>query len=624
MLRKPPKFVRRIISYLRKTGIFMRLMLVFIILVVLSTFFISIFNQKQYTEEVRSNTIKNLTLMMENAFFKLNEEKKQIEQISNQFALNENLISCIFEEETEDSHASPVNRNNRIYIETYLTHIKQNNSGIKAAIFISNSGKQYTILDNGEGRSYIRDLESFMQGPIYLDAIASQGYPVWKDSSADTSKIIFENPSDKVGIIGTVTVATQIFDYKTMDDVGVLLLCVYPSHFTSALSEYATTPGGNSFLVGNAGLIEGIGASFEGPPFPNERDQLVKLVTSKMSGNAILNINGERIIAAFCGNEDFPIHVLNLSYEETVLKGVRKLSVANYLVLCLVLSIGACIFYLVAMSIAYPIKKLIVSMHAVAKGDFDAMYKPQSNDEVGMLCLEFDRMVEQTKELIDKVYVQELKEKDLLLSAKNAELKTLQMQINPHFLYNTLDLIRWQSIFTFEGENVVSDMIEKFCSLLRQTLKGDQDRETLKQSLEYAELYLDVVNFRYINKIKIINLLQQEDENFLLPVFSLQPIIENTIKHGFVGMENEDKAIKIESHRLNDRIVIIITDNGIGMDPEQLSKLASAIKSPKREDTGIGLWNINQRLQLLYANDYEFEILSDKGGGTTVILRLPI
>lgn len=601
----------------------MRLVLVFIVLVVLSTVFITIFNQRQYTDEVRSNTVENLTLLMENAFYKLYEEKAQIERAINQFSLNEHVIACLLED--DDSNLSEMEKvNNKLYVETSLTHIKQGFSGIKSAIFISRNGEQYTVLDRGEGRPYIRDVEGFMASDLYKDALNAHGYPVWKDSTSDTSRIIFESPADTYGIIGTITVATQIYDFKTMQDLGVLLLCIYPSHFTGVLSEYANTPGGNTFIVGNAGLVEGIGASFAGPPFPMKREQLVDIVVSKQQGNAILDIDGENVIASFCGNMDFPIHVLNLSYEKTVLTGVRSLSITNYMVLILVLTIGACIFYLVAMSIAYPIKKLIVSMHAVAKGDFDAMYKPQSEDEVGMLCLEFDRMVEHTKELIDKVYVQELKEKDLLLSAKNAELKALQIQINPHFLYNTLDLIRWQSIFTFDGENVVSDMIEKFCTLLRQTLNGDSDRETLKQSFEYAELYLDVVNFRYINKIKIINDLQNGDENFLLPVFTLQPIIENTIKHGFIGMEAEEKIIRIESHRLHDKIVIIVSDNGIGMDKEQLDTLMAAIRNPEREDTGIGLWNINQRLQLLYDNEYEFDILSEEGGGTTVILRLPV
>lgn len=622
-LKKPPKFVRRIITYLRKTGIFMRLVLVFIVLVVLSTVFITIFNQRQYTEEVRSNTKENLTLMMENAFFKLNEEKVQIERIINQFAANQNITSRLLENDSD--YISFVDESdNRRYIETRLTSLKQSNSGIKAAIFISKEGKQYTALDKGDDKSYIRDVDAFMKSPLYLDATLADGYPIWKDSTSDTSKIIYENPDYIVGIIGTITVATEIYDFRTMKETGVLLLCIYPSHFTSALSEYATTPGGNTFLIGDAGFVEGIGASLSGPPIPKERQQLVNIVLSKKNGNAILSVDGKSLIAAFAGSPDFPIHVLNLTYEEKALSGVRKLSETNYVILVVVLTIGACIFYLVAMSIAYPIKKLGASIHRVAEGDFDAMYKPQSNDEVGMLCAEFDRMVGQTKDLIDKVYVQELKEKDLLLSAKNAELKALQMQINPHFLYNTLDLIRWQSIFTFNGENVVSDMIEKFCTLLRQTVKGESETESLKQSMEYSELYLDVVNFRYINKIQIINKVRAEDENFLLPVFTLQPIIENAIKYGFAGMEEDEKTIKIESHKVNNQIVILVSDNGNGIEKDKLQALLAAIKNDKRENVGIGLCNINQRLQLLYADRYEFDIFSEQGGGTTVILRLPL
>ncbi len=243
--------------------------------------------------------------------------------------------------------------------------------------------------------------------------------------------------------------------------------------------------------------------------------------------------------------------------------------------------------------------------------------------EIGVLCNEFDSMVRDMLDLLDRAYISESKQKELELEQKSAQLDALQMQVNPHFLYNTLDMIRWECMYENGGESPASDMIEKFCTLLRMTIKGDNQKETVADSLLHAKTYLEVVNFRHTHKIELETELNFDPKSYQIPCLSIQPILENAIRHGFSGESTEDRRIRIVGRLLETDLQLVIEDNGLGMTEEQLAVLKKHLESPQGSKDHIGLRNVNQRCRLCYGEHYGIQIDSRLSEGTTVKLTIP-
>lgn len=631
-IHKPGRLTRKLMNGLRKLNIFPRLFLVFCALLITSTAFITFFNQTSYARDLEGNTVKYLSVLVQNANFKLQQEKETFEQGMTLFTRNESILSALRQNEVlselakeGDEQAQALYDTNRLLIEKSLLSVKNRVKGVKALVFVNEHTQYNMAASKNEGvEAIVRDLDAFCASEIYTQAVQAKGYPVWRDSVKDTTKLLYENERDQYGILGCITLSYQVLTPGTHQPLGVLVCCIYPQHFTQTLQEYSTQQGSNTFLVGENGMLEGILADFSAPPFPEDASLLHDQLFSQNQGSLTVRNNKKDLLVSFCGNEDFPIRIVNLTYRDDALQPVNTLRVHNLLILLIVILVGACGFYLTAVSIAYPVTRLIRSMKKVGAGDFDAMYKTESHDEIGVLCSEFDRMVNDMKELIDRVYVSETREKALELDEKNAQLDALQMQVNPHFLYNTLDMIRWQCLYENGGESPASDMIEKFCTLLRMTIKGEKKKETISESLLHAATYLEVVNFRNTSKIQLETQLDFEPSGYLIPCLSLQPILENAVRHGFSGEETDNRKICIKGRLNGDgNLEICVEDNGHGMTQEQLDALHTSMESSELTKNSIGLRNVNQRCKLCYGENYGIRIKSDLGKGTTVILTIP-
>lgn len=631
--RRPCKLIRRLIRQLRKLNLFSRLLMVFCTLLIVSTIFITFFNHNSYAREMEIGLTKYLSVLVQNASFKLDQERGRFEEQMTRLIQSDHFLETLAEnkslkERVAAGDADAVRRydENTKSIEQTLLQAKKRQNGIKALILVMDEAQYSMAAGANDSRgAFIRDLDSFHESEIYTQAVAAQGYPVWRDSVQDAPDLVFESSDAKFGIEGCITLSYQVYQPGSRKPLGVLVCCIYPKYFTNALSEYSSQNGGNTFIVGENGMIEGISAGFSAPPFIQQRSGLLKRIFSQHQGNLMLEADDQQLLASFCGQPDFPLHIVNLTYREHIMDKVDQLGRINILVMCLVILIGSGGFYLTAVSISYPVNKLIRSMKRVGAGDFSAVYKAESHDEIGVLCSEFDHMVSDMKSLIDRVYVAELRESALELSQKTAQLDALQMQINPHFLYNTLDMIRWECMYEAGGESAASDMIEKFCTLLRMTIKGDQKEETVHDSLLHASTYLDVVNFRHTNKILLKTDLSFDPCSYMIPCLALQPILENAVRHGFEVDQENDRLISITGEVSDkNRLVLRISDNGSGMSQEQLEALRENLSSTQITKNGIGLRNVNQRCHLCYGQEYGIHIDSKLGKGTVVTLTVPL
>lgn len=262
-----------------------------------------------------------------------------------------------------------------------------------------------------------------------------------------------------------------------------------------------------------------------------------------------------------------------------------------------------------------PLERLMVSTEQVQQGEFASARKglegEVSQDEIGRLQESFRIMVEKIDILIHENY-----EKQIVL--KDTQYQALQAQINPHFLYNTLNSIAWM-IKVGRGDEA-SDMIMALGHLFREAF-SKEPMETVKEELNLIEDYISIQKVRYGKRVMFFINCQKEVEDCRIPKLSLQPIVENAILH---GVENSAQPceIVIDAREQEGRLCIEISDTGPGMEPEELERIRRF--QMKSKGNGIGLKNIRERMQLIFGDDVNFEIESEKGKGTVMRMIVPI
>ena len=286
----------------------------------------------------------------------------------------------------------------------------------------------------------------------------------------------------------------------------------------------------------------------------------------------------------------------------------------TYLLIAAAALILALVFALqLSRSIAGPIRRLMQTMRRVEDGDLHVRSQVSSRTELGQLSDSFDHMIAKTAELMDeRLRSEEQKRK--------SEWKALQAQIQPHFLYNTLDSIIWMS---HAGRNAeVVEMTSALALLLRSSIGDGSDTNTLKKEIAHVRSYLTIQKMRYNEKLRYEIDLDPQTEDCLLPKLILQPLVENAIYHG-IKVKQQGGTVRIESLLEEDRLLITVEDDGVGMTPEQLETILDK-KESDAESTKIGVYNVNERLQLFFGPDAVMKYYSTPGVRTMVMLVLPI
>lgn len=629
--RNQHRMTKKIISQLRKLNIFPRIFLLFCTILILSSGFITVLNQFSYTREMESRYTLELSTLAQRDGLVLDQEKVHFESCMDEFVSNRQIVDALEEcrllclqAASGDAEAQLQIDKNQEFIQNTLASICKHTKGICAMTFVNAELlPQMGVASPVLGTVQVPDRDALLESEIYTGAVTANGYPFWRDSTQDTSRLFYQNTETVYGIPGCITLSYQVHAPKIKQPLGVLICCIYPQHFAQIVSEYSFQEGSNTYILGDHGMVEGIRTELLAPPFPTDAGQLRETIFTQHKGISLAESPKGNMLVSFSGDPKFPIHIANLTYQDYIMKPIYRMRFINFMVLLIVIAVGGAGFYLVAISIAHPVQRLIRTMKRVGSGDFDAVYKPESHDEIGVLCNEFDNMVRDMLDLLDRAYISEAKQKELELAQKSAQLDALQMQVNPHFLYNTLDMIRWECMYENGGESPASDMIEKFCVLLRMTIKGDNQKETVADSLLHARTYLEVVNFRHTHKIELEEALEFDPTCYQIPSLSLQPILENAVRHGFSGERTEGRRICITGKLREKDIELRIQDNGLGMTEEQLEELRDRLESTQSSKDNIGLRNVNQRCRLCYGENYGIRVDSKPSEGTTVTLTIP-
>lgn len=277
--------------------------------------------------------------------------------------------------------------------------------------------------------------------------------------------------------------------------------------------------------------------------------------------------------------------------------------------------------YVMLRSYNYRVKRLSRHMQKVSNEKFDLIQIDEGRDEIGGLIRNFNRMTTQINSLINNVYKLEIQKKNLEMERVRAELNFMQSQMNPHFLFNTLNAIL--VVCTKNNYSDVTDIIKSLSKLLRRLLSWKEDVVTLEEELMFIEMYLRIEKFRFRDKFNYQFEIEEEALQYKIPKMSIQPLVENACKHG-IQMIDGLGIVRISATIRDARLRIVIADNGKGMEAGKLREVILAVRNENSSGTSIGIRNVYRRLELYYDDQVRFDIVSQPHLGTEISYDIPL
>lgn len=266
----------------------------------------------------------------------------------------------------------------------------------------------------------------------------------------------------------------------------------------------------------------------------------------------------------------------------------------------------------VSHSVTKPLIYLTDTMKKFGKGDLSVRVPVLYEDEIGILSEEFNKMSEQIRQLVDQVYREQR-------AKRKSELAALQAQINPHFLYNTLNSV--SSLIRMDCPDEAFTMIQAIGTFYRTSLSDGKTLIPLEQEITNIENYIKIQKVRYGNKIEYEIDIEKEILQEWIVKLTLQPLVENSIYHGIKEMRGKG-IIRIKGWKEKNKVFIQVSDNGLGIPEEKLEKLFS--KDYREKGSAFGLFNIQQRLQIYFGKEYGLTVESKLSQGTKATVCIPV
>lgn len=351
---------------------------------------------------------------------------------------------------------------------------------------------------------------------------------------------------------------------------------------------------------------------------PIENDQSIKI-----SEDISTKLNTLKGTKYFTKDKDYyffqelmneQIILLKVVPEEVMMVGAVYIGQTGIAILLISIFLTIILSIIVSNQVAKPIIALSRKMEHVEENNFSVEIDTSRSDEIGHLNRKYKEMINRIRELIEKDYKREMENRD-------AQFLALQSQINPHFLFNTLQVISGMALKR-KAKDIYA-MTQKLAFMFRYITNKRGDLVYMKEEVNHLNNYLYIQKVRFGDNISIHLFVDEAVNEAIIPLLTLQPIIENSFKHGFES-QIEKGHLKIDIQKVFDEVEIIIEDNGVGMPIQVLEKLREKISSNiESQNRSIGLKNVDSRIKLYFGKEYGVEIFSKESEYTKVILRMP-
>lgn len=529
-----------------------------------------------YEEKIYDESAENLKL----SSHVLDEELQRIENLSFQMATDDFVQNSL-----EGLSTGPLNfQVYRIQAELIerMTMLSNQEPYIYSILMVDTNGRSIEVgRGSGQRININKQVERIKQ---------AKGGNVWIDSEEQNYLLSAREIKQKKGL--------------TLEHLGYIIITIRMDSFIDSALNYLSN---NNFIITmDDDFI------YTGHFMPYEVDRLLNMGMNQ--SYEIHPVGGEEFFVTQQKSDFSNITYYNMRPFKDVVSTkqlITKLMI-GYFILMLALTIF--LSRKSAYAISKPIEQLTKKMKQVQNGNFTPINhkeEPYLKDEIGDLQQNFHIMLDKINDLIKENYT-----KQLLI--KETEYKALQSQINPHFLYNTLDSINW--LAKLNNQKKIAEMVEALGNMLRNIISKKAPLVTIKEELEIIEHYITIQKYRYGERLSFRLDYDQDIETSSIPKLTIQPLVENSIQHGLEEMISKCN-IFVRIALKDELLHIVVLDNGPGMDDETINHIYDGKIKPK--GSGIGLYNIKERIQLMFGEEYGVEVSSEKGKGTKVKIVLP-
>jgi two-component system sensor histidine kinase YesM len=572
-----------------------KLMISYCIFIIIPLGLMSFFSYNQVSKTIESLVLYSAKQNFEQTYSFLNYKMGRIIDISDIIAVDQNLTEILMK---------PIENY------SYTEQIRDAQDLTSFVTPFENEEDVYRI------RLYVQDSVIYSQELVNLFSMSDiEGSEWYRLLLSGKDKILWcpgyyfaSDSGENFSVISAARMIRDPNDYS--DTIGIFRIDMLESNLKDIVRKANTTQSGVAYLQNRDGLVITSSDHELMKSFDVEFSFLQNLADSEENWQETQQDSDRLLVGskAIIGTDWFLVSII--PYEEILSTGntIRQ----QMLVLLVALTTLAYIlaFYMSG-SNTKRISRLIKKMRKVQEGEFEPIKVTPVKDEIGELMEAFNYMIQRIKILIEDQYKsgQEI---------KSVELKALQAQINPHFLYNTLDLINWTAIKHKVPE--VSSLVQSLSKFYKLSLNKGRDIVPISDEIQHVTLYTDIQNMRFENRIKLNIDIDEDILEYSILKTILQPIVENSIIHGILEKDDQSGNISIRGRLEKNTVILKIQDDGIGIDIETVNDVLNA--NPK-ESHGYGVRNINNRLRLHYGQEYGLTYTSTPGKGTEVVIRIP-
>lgn len=454
--------------------------------------------------------------------------------------------------------------------------------------------------------------QNFDQTALYRTALQRDGGMAWVPTFSfermfqrETSRV---KPPEYARLLAGVRLLklftinnSEVAELEGRAELPVLVVTYKPEIYRARLADALPPDGAAYFIISPGGeLVSGEGGV--GPEWMEE-------IARRRSGTVTIMQDGKPLIVCFDTSQVTGwISVVTISPERLMASFLPEMRSYTLYLTVFLLMLSLLLAYLFAKSITRPIHQLLKAIQKTGEGDFDTRIPVESYNEMGYLIHKYNQMNAKINQLIEENYIVKLREKE-------SHIMSLNIQLNPHFLYNTLNIMHWIALENNQKE--LSRMIVSLSSMLQYTSENRRDIGDLAEDLNWLKHYIYITDQRFEGKFAVTFDIAPELYRYTVPKLFLQPFVENAIVHGFASIHSGGR-IAICGRLEDGERVFTVEDNGAGIPPDKLERLAEC-----RGDS-IGIRNVDQRIKLIYGEIYGVTIRSEKGKGTRVDVRLPV
>lgn len=602
-----------------KKSLSRQLFIYFFILILFSMCMVGVFSYMESSSAIDKQVEKYLTTVINSAAIQTDNQLQTFERVSDSI-LSQQQVKKFLEMEPSDSYAYyefTSNIRKDIFSKIHITYPTQ----INMIYILGFHGR--SIFDANQGFS-----SHSVNTSVRLKELMGKTEGNGRVSILSTS--LLEKDQSHV-----ITVARQIRGYSSYQVRGVLAIEFHEQQLTNLWRQMDLGDNGFFFILDSQGEV--VYAPDSEPMNELLRTGVPNQIVEKGEERFIAQIGGEdRMIVSRRSDYSGWSLAISMPLDElrAPISGIRSTTVTVGL---LTLAIALLMAVRFGRSIVSPIRVLRNGMKETERGNWQSINVKPREDEVGVLVHSYNRMVGRLSEMIELVYAAELKGQkaqlelqEIQLERQKAEFQALQLQINPHFLYNTLETINCYAIV--QDSDDISEMVEAMAFMLRYSVQTNLEESTVVNELNHVRNYLIILKHRIGREFELEVLIEPSLLLEHMVRLTLQPLIENVFQHAFPEGIEAHHFIQVDARREDGKLFVTIVDNGSGMSEERLLKIRHRLKENRLADDdqswrakrgGIGILNVHRRIQMVFGDEYGIWIDSLQGGGTTITMVMP-